>query len=168
MAAQHKKTVIALRNIVYLGIAIFLAVRILSKQPGYRWVYTMLKSNMETIRQYPDLTFEQKMHIKLGVSYDYLLYLKQSTPENAVILYPDPKAFRCEDSPFTQEIDNKTYATRFLYPRKIIRAGDAEAGTYAADITHVAIVNGRAADGFSCPVDSSVRHGIFSITPSAK
>lgn len=49
---------------------------------------------METIKKYPKLTFEQKMQMKLGTSYEYLLYLKQATPENAVILYPDSKDFR--------------------------------------------------------------------------
>ncbi|MDR0658491.1 MAG: hypothetical protein LBG18_06120 [Mediterranea sp.] len=157
-----------LKNIVYLVLVLFLVRYTLSKQPGYRWVYDMLRSNMETVRKHPGLTFEQKMQQKLGMSYVYLLHLKQATPEDAVILYPAPEAFKEKDSPFTQEIYNKIYATRFLYPRRIIRTDEPETGKYAGRITHVAIVNGIGADRLPYPVDPAVRHGVFPITPRKK
>ena len=53
------------------------------------------------------------MKMKLGVDYDYLLFIKQATPENAVILYPSQEAFLKKGSPFKREIGNKLYATRF-------------------------------------------------------
>jgi hypothetical protein len=178
MATQHKKTkkreasrksTFILKNILYLIVAILLVGYTFSKQPAYRWVYfNLLKGSMETIKKHPNLTFEQKMQMKLGASYEYLLYLKRSTSDDAVILYPDSKAFREEGSPFTQEIDNKIYATRFLYPRKIILTDELETSKYAGKITHVAIVNGKRTDKLSYPVDPKIRYGVFPIKPQTK
>jgi hypothetical protein len=181
MAIPHKKTkkgkvsrrkvyaAYILKNILFLIIAGCVVGYAVSKQPAYHWTcFRMLKSNMETIKKHPKLTFEQKMQMKLGTSYAYLLFLKQSTPEDAVILYPDSKDFRIEGSPFTHEIYNKIYATRFLYPRKIILAGELATGKYAGKITHVAVVNGKGADRLPYPVDPKVQHGIYPMKPPTK
>ena len=77
------------RNVLFMVLALLLVKYTLTKQPAYRWVYSsLLKENMATIKKHPELTFEEKMKMKLGVDYDYLLFIKQATPENAVILYP--------------------------------------------------------------------------------
>lgn len=158
-----------LKNVSYLILSIILVSYMFLKQPGYNWVYFgLLKKNMETIRKYPRLTFEQKMQMKLGTSYEYLLYLKRATPENAIILYPESKAFREKDSPFTQNIDNKIYATRFLYPRKLILESERKTSKYTNKITHVAIVNGKGKEKLSYPVDSAFQHGILPVNPIKK
>lgn len=163
-AVQNRKWL--LKNVSFLILAILLVSYALSKQPGYHWVYFgLLKGNMETIKKYPELTYEQKMQMKLGTSYGYLLYIKQSTPENAVILYPPASAFRTKDSPFTQNIDNKIYATRFLYPRKLVLESELPMSKYANQITHIAIVNGIGKDKLTYPVDSTVQHGVYPINP---
>lgn len=163
-AVQNRKWL--LKNVSFLILAILLVSYALSKQPGYQWVYFgLLKGNMATIKKYPELTYEQKMQMKLGTSYGYLLYIKQSTPENAVILYPPTNAFRTKDSPFTQNIDNKIYATRFLYPRKLVLESELLMSKYADQITHIAIVNGIGKDKLTYPVDSTVQHGVYPINP---
>ncbi len=155
-----------LKNILFLFIVVLLVKYTFSKQPAYNWVYNgLLKGNMEMIRKYPNLTYDQKMQYKLGASYEYLLFLKQHTPENAVILYPSSKAFRKKDSPFTQNIDNKIYAIRFLYPRKLILESDLENSIYADKITHVAIVNGEGIDKLPYPVNMEIQHGVLPVIP---
>ncbi len=155
-----------LKNVSFLILMLLLVIYTFSKQPAYHWVYfDLLKSNMEIIKKYPNLTFDEKMQMKLGASYGYLSYLKQETPENAVILYPDSKAFRRKGSPFTQNIDNRIYATRFLYPRKLILGKDLKTSKYADKITHVAIVNGKGVEALSYPVDSTFQHGVLPIKP---
>ncbi|WP_241217608.1 hypothetical protein [Bacteroides gallinarum] len=66
------------RNVLFMGLALLLVKYVLTEQPAYRWVYReLLKKNMEAIKKYPDLTFEQKMQMKLGVDYEYLLFIRQ-------------------------------------------------------------------------------------------
>ncbi len=155
-----------LKNIFLLTIAYIVVNLAFSKQPAYNWVYNqLLKENMKLIRSYPDLSYDQKMQMKLGASYEYLLFLKQTTPEDAIILYPNPKAFKKEGSPFTQEIFNKIYATRFLYPRKLVLENEIEQSKYADKITHVAIVNGEGKDKLPYPIDSTFQHGVLPLKP---
>lgn len=167
LSAIHVKRFV--KDVCFLILSLFLVSYLFLKQPGYNWVYFgLLKKNMETIKKYPNLTFEQKMQMKLGTSYEYLLYLKRATPENAVILYPESRAFREKGSPFTQNIDNKIYATRFLYPRKLVLESELETSKYANKITHVAIVNGKGKEKLSYPVDSAFQHGILPVNPIKK
>lgn len=155
-----------LRNASFLILALLLVTYTFSKQPAYHWVYfDLLKSNMEIIKKYPKLTFDEKMLMKLGASYKYLLFLKRETPENAIILYPSPQDFREKDSPFTQNIDNKIYATRFLYPRKLILESELKSSKYADKITHVAIVNGKGIDKLPYLVNPKVQHGVLPVKP---
>ncbi len=154
-----------LKNIVFMMLVLGLVKYAFSKQPSYRWMYhEMLRSNMEFIYQHPRLRFEEKMLIKLGADYEYLLFLKQSTPENAVILYPSGKAFHKKGSPFTHDIENKIYSTRFLYPRKIVLESEMKSSKYAGKITHVAIVNGEGPANISYPADINIQNGVLRVT----
>lgn len=158
-----------LKNILFLAIALFVVEYMFSKHPGYRWVYKdMLKGNMKIIREHPKLSFEQKMQMKLGASYEYLLFIKKSTPEDAVILYPSKRAFTKENSPFVQEIYNKTYATRFLHPRKLVLEEELNQNKYADKITHVAIVNKEGADKLPYPVDPEIQHTVLPVVAPKK
>lgn len=153
------------KNILFLLLAFLLVKITFTEQPAYKWVYyNLLKGNMSLIKQYPDLSFEQKMQMKLGANYEYLHFIKQSTPENAVILYPSQEAFSKEGSPFAH-IYNKIYATRFLYPRKLVLESEFGVSKYADQINYVAIVNGEGKDKLSYPTDSTYRHGVLPINP---
>ncbi len=180
MAVQHKKTLKQdshpksssnvdakwlLKNVLFLILALVLVKYIFSEHPTYRWVYhDLLKGNMKVMKEHPKLSFDQKMQMKLGADYDYLLFLKRTTPENAVILYPSQEAFSKKGSPFTQ-IYNKMYATRFLYPRKLVLESELDVSKYANEITHVAIVNGEGRDKLSYPVDTAYQHGVLPVKP---
>lgn len=158
-----------IKNVSFFVLAL-LAVRCtLLKHPTYHWVYSgLLKENMEMIKKYPDLTFEEKMQMKLGADYEYLHVIRQSTPPNAVILYPSQKAFQKEGSPFRQEIYNKLYATRFLYPRRLVSESQLKDSIYVDKITHIAIVNGEGIDKLSYKVDSTIVHAILPVTRQKK
>jgi len=133
--------------------------------PAYHWVYAdLLKKNMTQKKRYPHLTFDQKMQIKLGADYQYLMYLREATPQNAIILYPSATAFHKKGSPFTHGISNKICATRFLYPRKLVLESEISASKYARKITHVAIVNGEIPNGITLPTDSIPPHVVFTVS----
>ena len=56
------------RNVLFMVLALLLVKYTLTKQPAYHWVYSsLLKENMATIKKHPELTFEEKMKMKLGV-----------------------------------------------------------------------------------------------------
>lgn len=155
-----------LKNVAFMLLALFVVRYALTKQPAYHWVFSsLLKENYAMIKRNPHLTFDQKMQMKLGVDYEYLYFIRQVTPENAVILYPSQKAFRKEGSPFKHEISNKLFATRFLYPRKLILESELENSPYAKQITHVAIVNGEGKNRLPYPVESDVQHAVLPVTP---
>lgn len=157
------------KNALFMVLALLLVRYALTEQPTYRWVYSsLLKKNMATIKKYPKLTFEDKMQMKLGKDYDFLRFIKQSTPENAVLLYPSQEAFRKEGSPFKQEIGNKLYATRFLYPRLLVLESELETSRFADKITHVVIVNGEGKDKLPYPVDPEVQYAVLPVVPPKK
>ncbi len=157
------------KNVLFMVPALLLVCYTLTKQPTYHWVYSgLLKENMEAIKKYPGLTFEEKMQMKLGADYGYLLFIKQNTPENAVILYPSREAFQKEGSPFKQEIYNKLYAIRFLYPRLLISEDELQESRYADRITHVAIVNGEGKGRLPYQVSPETRHAILPVVQQQK
>lgn len=82
------------KNIFAVVIVLFLLNKfVLDVQPGYNWAYNMLQKNLETIRHYSRTTTDNRFEMKLGLSHVYLRYVKESTPENAVILLPGKEAF---------------------------------------------------------------------------
>lgn len=156
-------------NVFALAASLLLVVLLFVHSPQYRWVYhDLLKENMTLIRQYPHLTFDQKMELKLGMDYSFLMYIRNVTPPNAVILYPSPEAFRREGSPFTHGIDNKICASRFLHPRKLVLESEWDESRYAGRITHAVIVNGVMPTKFTLDVDSVPQHVVLEIHSSTK
>lgn len=151
------------KNLLCLLPAVLLVLLTFSKSPGYNWVYSMLTGNMEQIKQYPDLDFDQKMQWKMGMDYNFLLTIKQNTPDDAVILFPGVEVFCQEGSPYHAELYNKIYSSRFIYPRKIVLENELETNKYAKEVTHVAIVNGKGGQYLPYPIPLSFQNGVLPI-----
>lgn len=160
----NNKLLYVIKNLLASVAMLLLLIFIISKQPGYKWVYNdLLKSNMKAIKENPHLSFDDKMTLKLGSTYQYLLFLKEQTTEEATILYPSSKVFYKEGSPFKHEIANKLFSTRFLYPRKIVLEEELQESKYVDSITHVAIVNGELPKCINYPVKVTEQFGILPI-----
>ncbi len=121
-----------------------------SGQPGYQWaVHTTLYQNynaMKQIKAQTRGTLDDRFMVKLGASYEYLYSIKASTPEDAVILLPGRDAFfpQGEQSVFQgKEPYNKLWATRFLYPRRVVIPSELGKTSWSEKITHVAIAYGN-------------------------
>lgn len=157
------------KNIVAAGAVAACIAGCLNVQQGYSWAYnSLLKGNMQTIRTYPNLTIDQKYEMKHGTDYSYLRFLKQATPEDAVILYPSGEDFYPAgvDSPFKQAgISGRNWALRFLYPRRIVLPSEMETSLYADSITHVAIVNGRGYERLNYPVATKEDFTVLPFNP---
>ena len=127
------------------------------------WAYNMLQKNLETIRHYSRTTTDNRFEMKLGLSHVYLRYVKESTPENAVILLPGKEAFypEGEERIFSGEPYNKLWAIRFLYPRRVIIPSELGKTPWSEKITHVAIVNGRGYEYLDYEVEQKAPHAVL-------
>lgn len=107
---------------------------------GYDWLLnSMLKNNLETIDQHPDLTVQQRYEAKWGGEISYFLQVKNKTPETAVVLLP-PKAM-LKESGFKSVVD-LPWATYFLYPRKVVYEDDNGKDSLYAKADFLMSVNG--------------------------
>lgn len=167
--SRLKYLILLLKNLLAAGIVLLFLVKVVETRQGYGWVYNgLLKSNMKTIKAYPNLTTDQRFEIKLGFSYSYLEFIRKNTPDNAVILYPGRESFFPENkkTPFNGDVSNKLWATRFLFPRKIILQEELPTSPYKDKITHVAIVNGLGFEKVNYKVDQLFEHGVLPVKPS--
>lgn len=159
----HKGITVAwvVKNLLAVVIvAILLNKLVLGLQPGYNWAYNMLKGNLEMAQHYAHTTTDQRFEMKLGLSHVYLRYLKENTPPDAVILLPSKEAFYPEGQEriFSGEPYNKLWATRFLYPRRVITPSELGKTPWSQKITHVAIVNGIGYEYLDYEVPQKVPH----------
>lgn len=150
------------RNLMVCALFFLLVLYCYKKIPGYTWVHDgLLRGNMQVIKQYGQLSLDQKYEMKLGYTYAYLRYIKQQTPEDAIILMPsDADIYFSKGSRFTGEPNNKLWSSRFLYPRKLVYV-DEQASAYMSQITHVAIINGWGYDKLPYKVSEQVANTIF-------
>jgi hypothetical protein len=93
------------------------------------WRY--IKPQVEFICDAPFLSYDEKMRVKWGDYYDFMVYVRDRTPPDAVIVIPPQSAW-----PRTGNAGLDSY---FLHPRKLVRLNQI------ADATHVLIV--KAEDG---------------------
>ncbi|MEG1581499.1 MAG: hypothetical protein RR386_09620, partial [Bacteroidaceae bacterium] len=97
------------KNLGAVLLVYVLLLKIPTLNVGYDWIVNnYLKGNLEMVRENPNLTNEERMSAKMGGDFSFLLFLRNSTPENAVILYPTKADFTHEfmgqKSPFTGNI----------------------------------------------------------------
>lgn len=154
------------KNLAAVVVAVFLLNKlVLDLQPGYNWAYNMLRGNLEAVQHYARTTTDQRFEMKLGLSHVYLRYLKECTPPDAVILLPSKEAFFPEGQEriFSGEPYNKLWATRFLYPRRVIIPSELGETPWSEKITHVAIVNGVGYEYLDYEVPEKAPHAILPI-----
>ena len=85
--------------------------------------------------------------MKLGADYNYIIWLRDNTPEDAVIYYPSGGDFRAghptiPQNPFNGKLIDKLTVVRALYPRKVVTEEEYGKTSWSQKITYVAIVNG--------------------------
>ena len=157
--------VIILRNIIVVTIAFFIVLAC-QKSEGYDWVYKyLLKKNMEIIHKYKNSTIDLRYEMKLGYTYVYLRFLRDQTPDTAVILMPGAEIICSPNGKnnFSKDMANKLWATRFLYPRKIIYDKERNAQD---QITHVAIINYWGYDKLPYRVDKQEENTVLPVNLS--
>ncbi len=109
------------------------------------------------------ITQDQKSQIKLGSNYFYLNTIKNTTPEDAIILFPDSETFKFEHDQisFSNEINIKGWASYFVYPRKIVYEREKNVNELYSQISHVAIVNGWGYHKLNYQVDQQIPFSVL-------
>jgi hypothetical protein len=112
---------------------------------GYKRAFeNLVKGNLKEIKQYKNLNHEQKLGAKVGLDAKYLAILKKYTPRDAIIIMPPDSVLLPygQESKFSQYITRKSWASYFVYPRKLIYEDEKDAFPQIyKKATHVAIVN---------------------------
>jgi hypothetical protein len=150
-------------NLLAVVIAIILVRACYKNVAAYSWAYdTLLKGNYELLSKHKNLTIDEKKEMKMGFSFAYLKFVRDNTPEDAVILFPGFDAFFPEGqkSNFTGEPYNKLWCLNTLYPRKIVYVQETD-NPDANKITHVAIVNGWGYDKLNYEVQQKTQYAVF-------
>ncbi|GHT11061.1 hypothetical protein AGMMS4956_03490 [Bacteroidia bacterium] len=116
------------------------------KNSGYQWTFVnYLKGNWDFIQAHDTATLDEIYQMKCGFDYAYLNYIKQHTPDTAIILFP-LKEYLTEkggDMQLSGNVGSKMWVTHFVYPRRILYKDEAEINPLYKDVTHVAIVAAR-------------------------
>ena len=154
------------RNVAGLIVLLFIMFRVPGINMGYQWVFSgLLKGNLEVVRHNRNLTTEQRMAAKMGNDFAYLLYLRDNTPRDAVILWPTMDQFRRtpDGSPslFRGNMCDKLSAVRWLYPRKVVVHEEFGKTSWGKRVTHVGVVNGYNRDLVPYAVDSTYVVGVL-------
>jgi hypothetical protein len=163
-------TIWALKNVVAGVIAWFVISAVIDGHQSYRWAYhTLMKGNFKIARENRNLPIDRRWEAKLGYTYAYLRFVRDNTPEDAVILYPTHEVFfpKGKESRFSGEPGTKMIAIRFLYPRKVVMADEIDRNCYGNQLTHVAIANGWGYEHLEYAVDNRADDTVLPIRQPA-
>jgi len=126
---------------------------LMAQQRNYRWLFhSIVLGNLKTIRAYPNLTYDQKMELKLGVGYKLVQYVKTHTPEDAVILAPEEKELA------------KVGLDYYLYPRYILQWNARKSPMYSKT-THLIIFKGKGYEYLKHPPSDRTEYGLIALGP---
>lgn len=142
---------------------------------GYDWAINELAiSNLESIKKLKEemhqsgedsteqSLLEAKLKRKVGL-YNFIEYIKKSTPENAVILLPEGDAEVSNNSKWNFIYDPE-WMEYFLYPRLCLAIGrEGEHPDLAKRITHVVIIEGKGYDKlkYMVPVNQRPKEAVL-------
>jgi hypothetical protein len=134
--------------------------------PSYAWMHdTLLLGNYKLTREYKGLSADERREMKMGFAFRYMKFVREQTPDTAVILMPAGEVYypEGEKSDFEgTEVSNKLWRLRVLYPRRLI--DEPELGVnYTDSITHVAVVNGWGYEHLGYEVSEKLKYAVLPV-----
>jgi hypothetical protein len=110
---------IIIRNLLSFALFAVIVYILYSKVPGYNWLWSgLIKGNLGTIEQYPDLTRDQKFEIKERPDAAFVNFLKNNTSDSSSIVFP-PRDLLINSKRKFKRLHNKAWITYALYPREV-------------------------------------------------
>ena len=164
--ASTSKHIPLLNNVVLAIVFVILIFKLKDQNPGYKWMNeTLIGANLETMKKYKNLTFEQKQEAKMGFNVKYLNFIKNNTPDSAVILMPPDSIILPSEgkSEFNKHLKNKVWCSYHIYPRKIVYERERHTSSLYSSITHVAIINGWGYNKLSYRVNNKSKYTVMPI-----
>lgn len=142
------------RSLLVSFLFIGIVYKIVDTNKGYNWAWnSLLKGNWALVKKYPDLTLDQRYEMKTGFNYSFLNYIKNHTPDTAIILFPEKQHItkKCGNMQLGKECGNKMWVTHFIYPRIPLFKGTSDT-VYLSSVTHVAICAANGYENLHYPV----------------
>lgn len=135
------------------------------KQPGYKFVKEMLEGNYKVIKNNLHASIDQRFEAKLGTTYKACQYIRQNSPDTAVLLWPDNDDFSPQgtNSGFANEMGNKMYGLRFLHPRKLVTKKELSVLQNKDAITHVVVVHDSCREYLPYPLAGHIEFAVLPI-----
>lgn len=163
-----------IRNAALVIVAYVLISKIPSMNESYQWLWEgYVKQNIEIAKQYPDISYDEKMQMKLGADYQYLMFLRDNTPKNAIIYYPTAGDFRAgvpgqQQNPFNGKLNDKLTAVRVLYPRRVVTVDEYGKTSWSKKINYVGIMNGKNVEKVKYKVPANYIIGVLPVNQPPK
>jgi hypothetical protein len=156
-----------LKNIFFAGLAMY-TISVVFQSESNKVLLSALRIDMDIISENPlkNTTLDQRYTIALKEIYSFMTTIKENSPVDAVILYPEYDTFFPANKSTVFKnvgVTNKMWAIRFLYPRKIVKESELETSLYKEKISHIAIVNGWGYEYLSYEFDKE--HSLFGVLP---
>lgn len=151
MSKQEKnKSLSFRRNLLVAFVFAVILLLLYMAVPGYKWAITeMAARNNELIdriekrtlnNNLPELTMDDKRFFRIGC-YWYLKYLRENTPQNAVILLPPNSVV--DTSQEMKMMSHSEWVEYFIFPRLCVGEDEKETQKELySKVTHVAVING--------------------------
>ena len=75
-----------LLNFLAVGIAALVFSKVVKNNTSYNWLwFTFAPNNLENIKVDKTLGYQERLSHKLGVDFNYLMMIRDFTPQNAII-----------------------------------------------------------------------------------
>jgi len=149
-------------NILFGVLAIIFLMWCKSTIPAYKWVQEdLLKGGVEycgIVQKEIDrrsqstqdpvlkrkIAYDTKYEAKVGINYIFLKYIRENTPENAVILFPPDSILvkKTNELALKGEIQSKTWVTHFLYPRLVVYEREKGKNPYYEKAQYIILMYG--------------------------
>ena len=155
-----------LKNVLVLIVLFFTTYYLVGNVKGYKWLQErFIEGNLNKLERFADLTTDQKYQAYFRFNHQFLNYIKENTPDSAIIYMPPDSIIMPEDGTqtdfYTKKKSNsvlhKVWATYFIYPRRLVY--DRERGEVPGfdRYTHVACIDGWGYDYLEYPVPQNRR-----------
>lgn len=160
-----------IRNLILALLVGFFLPRIVRTNPSYDWLISgYAQQNLEIMRTYGSVSYDDKMRMKLGNDYGFIQYLREATPSDAVVFYPSRQqmadSIQGQPSMFQGNMCDKLSAVRFLYPRRVVIPQEmAKHTSWSKKLTHVAVVGLHGREYLPYVSDTAVAIGVFPMNP---